>query len=364
MSVDHSGASEVNKSDSAPLFARAAAAASRAEVRLAGVIDDYFRSEEDRLDDRTRTATAAMLRATVQTIAQDLSARASDHLGDHLGRFCTTTPPRDVGAAALVHRLRVSGLLRDRALMAELFAQVRQDHLSAALLARGAAGATPWLHDLAGSPDRALAGAARAYLDAESLRRSGRVADLPDMLRERLIWWVAAALRERWAVAAPSRTAVDRAITKAAQRSMSAQNDQDRFDVAADRLAAALGRAPAALPDHLIRALEEGHLLLFITLLSQALALDDREVRALVFDVHGEGLWLALRAADLDRVAIARIGLLLADADPRRDIETLADMLDAIAQVAPDEAMDSLALLALPAEFRSAVRALDNAVMR
>ncbi|MCP5979030.1 hypothetical protein NL364_31520, partial [Klebsiella pneumoniae] len=74
-------------------------------------------------------------------------------------------------------------------------------------------------------------------------------------------------------------------------------------------------------------------LILFIAILGRAVDLDFTGARAIVLEPEGDRLWLALRAAALDRPTIARIALALADADPRRDIDIFAEELDAIAAV-------------------------------
>ncbi|MCD2314708.1 DUF2336 domain-containing protein [Sphingomonas sp. IC-11] len=365
MSVDQSDASQACKPQTAPLLARAAAAAVRSDVHLASAIQDFFLAEGDRLDDRTRAATAATLRAILHSIAHDLTGHAAEQLAGHAVEPCTAALPRHAAAGALVHRLYASGLLRDRGLMEELFAQARQDILSDALLVNRAPGATPsFLPALSAGSDEGLADAAIAYLHAENARRAGGRSDVPGPLRERLTWWAAAVLREKWSGGSSGRIAIDRAIAGAAQHSISAYRDDDRLEAIADRLAALLRPGAAELSERLVQSLEEGHLALFVALLAQVLAVDAREIRALLLDPAGEQLSLALRAAGLDRAAIARVGFLLTEADPRRDIEAFADTLDVVAMIAPEEALEGLALLTLPTDFRAAVRALDRAVAR
>ncbi|OWK30673.1 DUF2336 domain-containing protein [Sphingomonas mucosissima] len=360
MSVDHSDAMRAPEPGSAAFWAHAAAAASRADSRLAAQIQDLFLSDADRLDDRTRAAAAATLRMTVLAMAHDLARDVADQLPGHAVDHAGGTSP-DQAAAAVSRRLHGSGLLRDRALMEELFARVRQDMVSEALRANRVPAAEPTLlAEWVASGDDGLSRAAMAYGQAEARRQAEWRADLPLALHEKLLWWVAAALREQWAVEGGQQILVDRAIAQAAQRSMAGDDDQDRLEAAADRLVAALGANGADLAERLIAALEEGHLALFIALLSQALALDFVEVRALVLDPHDDRFWVALRGVDLERAAIARIGFLLADADPRRDLDAFADRLDAIAAIAAPEAAEGLAPMALPRQFREAQRALER----
>jgi len=102
-------------------------------------------------------------------------------------------------------RLFHSGLLRDPALMTELMARVRQDAIAAALPlnAPDDPERPSLVNRFVQHPDRALASGAMAVLVAESRRRgdpdAGQLTqtDLPADLHHRLVWWVAAALRER-----------------------------------------------------------------------------------------------------------------------------------------------------------------------
>ena len=74
----------------------------------------------------------------------------------------------------------------------------------------------------------------------------------------------------------------------------------------------------------------------------------------------GDRLWVALRAIDLPREAIARIGYALCEADPRRDLEQFADVLDWIMAVAPQEARAALAPHYLDPDYRAALQALER----
>ncbi len=355
MSVD-SNLSGFRKQDAAALFARAAAAERRAEARLAVAIDDFFLIEEDRLDDRTRAAMGAMLSGTVRAIALEVSGHAARHVA---GGF-------DFGAdePALLTRLLDAGVLRDRALMDELLGQVRQALLGDALIANRAPGAQPTLLPrLTACSDGVVSAAATAYLLAENRRRSPDVArqsQLPSHLHRQLVWWIAAALRKGSTADVGRAAEIDRALVAAAERSLAAHDDQDRLDSIALRLAAALDPRPAELADLLVKSMEEGRVALFVALLAHRLSVDFIEARALVLDPEGNRLWLALRADGLDRPTIARIGLALSDADPRRDIEAFADMLDTVAAIVPNEARAALAPLTLPPQFRAAVRAFDR----
>jgi hypothetical protein len=97
---------------------------------------------------------------------------------------------------------------------------------------------------------------------------------------------------------------------------------------------------------------------LFTSLLARAGRLEQDQVRHLVVDPHGDLLVLLLHAAGVARADIARIGVALAEADSRRDLERLADAVDWAVAHDRAAARAALAPLALDRDFRAAVRLL------
>ena len=112
------------------LFARAAAAETCAHAGLSVAIDDFFLPEAARLDERTRSGLAALLRAVVAAAEGEVRAQAVRLLESRgEARLAEALKAGDPVFA----RLLESGLLRDPELMAELLGRVRQDALGAAL---------------------------------------------------------------------------------------------------------------------------------------------------------------------------------------------------------------------------------------
>jgi len=172
------------------------------------------------------------------------------------------------------------------------------------------------------------------------------------------VWAVAAAMR------AGTIATADRALAQAAERMLDARDESERFGVPALRLAAAIDARASELPDLLLESLSDRQLGLFIAFLAHALGLDDRDIREIVLEPEGDRLWLALRALDLNRATIARIGWALSEADRRRDVEAFADGLDALMAIPAAEAAEALAMLKLPRAFRRAIDRLDGAAPR
>ncbi|MES2753894.1 MAG: DUF2336 domain-containing protein [Pseudomonadota bacterium] len=342
------------------LLARAAAADARARARLGAVIADIFLPADARTDDRTRAAIDTTLAGLIAVVAGELRehgvrllrARGEDAFANAFAE------PEPVAA-----RLIAAGLPRDPDFMRELIARVRQDLLAELLpVATGDDPDRPsLLPRLIDHADRVVAASAMAVLAADN-RRRGEVptgTDLPAELHHKLVWWVAAALRTPHA-GRPDIAALDRALTEAALRNLGAQDEGERLEAVALRLAAALDPAPAEVAELLLEALGDRRVALFIALLAHGLGIPFDAAREIVLDPGGERLWLGCRALDLPRDAIARIGLTLAEGDAHRDLERFADELDHIAAIDVATARAAIAPLRLPPDYRAALDALRN----
>ena len=367
MSIERRDTKDGGLTGSTALLARAAAADVRADDRLRVAIDDFFLADDSRLDDRTRIAMAALL--------ADLALGVEGALRRHAARLlaareaATLADTLNADGPSILERLIGAGLMRDADLMRELFGRIRQDLLADTLPSDAPEDPdqASLLPRLAQAADTVVATSAAALLSAESRRRVPSTpgqpspTELPAELHHRLVWWVAAALRERFAEAAGESLAdLDRALAEAAQRSVAAHDEGERLEAVALRLAAALDPQANELPGLLVEALADRRLSLFVALLAHALGLDYADAREIVLDPGAERLWLLLRALELDRASIARIGLALSDADPRRDIDRFAEGLDDIVAITPTVARHALAPLLLHRDYRAALVALGR----
>lgn len=348
-----------------PLLVRAAGADARADHRLAVAIDDFFLPDDARLDDRSRSAMATALAAMVVSIDGALRQHAARLLAAREETMLAET--LTAASVSVLDRLVVAGLLRDVDLMRELIARVQQDALGDALppAAPDEPEKPSLLARLVNQPDSVVAAGAMALMTAESRRRGaidggvGSHTDLPADLHHRLVWWVAAALRERFATDADApMAALDRALAEAAARSLAAHDEGDRLEAAAMRLAAAIEASPGELPALLLETIGDRRIALFIALIAHAMGLDFHQAREVVLDPDAARLWLVLRALELGREPIARIGLALCEADARRDLEAFADSIDTIVATPADTARAALAPLRLHPDYRAALRAL------
>lgn len=348
------------------LVARAAAADVRADQRLTVAIDDFFLAEDARLDERVRAALGATLAALVATVESGVRRHAARLLASRDASKLSGALADD--PLSVLGRLVATGLVRDADLMRELIGRTRQDVLGEALPVEAPEDPdrASLLARLIQHPDSVVASAAMTQLAAESRRRGESEGvpshtDLPAELHHRLVWWVTAALRERFAEEAGDMLpALDRALAEAAMRSVAAHDEGDRLEAAAMRLAAALDARANELAPLLVETLADHRPALFVAMLAHALGLDFEDAREIVLDPAADRLWLVLRALEIDRASIARIGLALTEADPRRDLDQFADSLDDIIATPAASARAALAPLLLHPDYRAALLALGR----
>ena len=333
----------------------------RDALRLSATIDDFFLPDDARLDDRTRLTLATVVRAIIGAIEGDIRRDAARVLSGWAEDGAADALTAAQGQA--LDRLLASRVLRDRSLMEELIGRVRQDLLAEALPTAVCEPDQPSVVvRLTDVGDGVVASAASALLAAQSRRRAANDlgvaagSELSADNHHRLVWWTAAAIRE----GAGDNALVDRAIEEAALRSLAAHDEGDRLEALATRLAIAVDARPSEVPTLLVDILGDRTLALFIAVLARAIGFDYAQMRRIVLDPDGSHLWLALRAVQLDRAAIARIGLSLADADPVRDVEAFADRLDEIAATEQEVAQAALAPLAAHPDLRRALADLAD----
>ncbi len=346
--------------DPQDLAARARQAERRARMMLASAATDLTLDDADRLDERLRIAVITYFRSAIGAVEAAIRRHTLRLLADHM--TAVRAESLLLPAEAVPARMTRAGLLRDPDLLEELLARLRQDRLAAALpVAPGAPDEPSLLVRLSLAPDAPVARAAAALLAAESRRRdqferaAPDGADLSAELYGWLTWRVAAAMRGETDDALR-----DRALAEAALRCIGAHGEGERADALAVRLAAAIDPRPAEIASLLVEAIGDRRPGFFAAVMAHTLGLSFEQARAILLEPDGERLWLALRGLNLDRAAIARIGLALGEGDPARDVEAFAEALDAIAAVPQDDALAALEPLTLPVHFRSAVRVFEG----
>ncbi|MGN7999870.1 DUF2336 domain-containing protein [Sphingomonas sp. 22176] len=334
--------------DAQDLLARAGAAEAHERALGAATARDLAIPENLRLDERTRTAMLIALEQIVGSIEASLRR--------------AVVPEGFPGIGPTLPLLHTAGLAADGVLVHELLARIRLDQLAAGLPHRAAEHpARPsLLGRLAEHPAPELSEAARALLLAESRARSPEAGRwrLPFTLHQRLLWWVASAMREQAGTLAG--VALDEALCAAvaAECALAARYAEEQLEAVALRLATAIAPEPRERARVLLEALRDRHVSLFLASLAQAARIAFADARALLLDPGAERLMLVLHALELPRGAIAELCFLLSDADPRRDLAAMADMIDMLATVDVARARELLADLRLPSDYREARAAL------
>lgn len=348
-----------NANGASELVARAATGSARARRRKAGEIRDLLSDGEVRLDDRTRMAAAASIDAVVRAIAQLVRTRAVTWLRDHDGsqladRLEALSVERTVALAD-------AGILSETALIGEILGRVGESLLAERLPIDGAGdGDDPGIAlRLTGARDVRVADAARALIGADAARRAElhgmpSSGDLPSPLRAHLAWPIATLFRAELATeGAPDLT--DPALAHAAAQVVGSIGEVHPLEATAMRLAKVLAPDREELSLLIVEALADRRLSLAIALVARAFGTDYSAIRDVVLDPEGERFWLVLRALDLDRRTIARIGYLLCESDGRRSSDEFADTLGAVMMVPSDVAGRTMADLRLPHPFRDAL---------
>lgn len=310
------------------------------EETPAGTLDLLWR--DDAPDDQLRAAVRARLEVAVAPIERELRLGAARRLAEMQADAAAEQLLGD--ATPVLDSLDTMDAGARARLLAEFLDQSRLDLLAAALpIAAPAVDRPSLLVRLADCPEPEVAACATDLLAA-----SGG-GPLSPGARSTLVWWSAATLRARLG----DERRADHALVETAAELLLDAPSEGAAEIAA-RLAAAIAARPEELPGLLVECLGDRRPELFAAVLGQASGLDSAAVRAMLIEPDGDRLLLLLRAQDVDRASIARIGVALADADGRRDLDRFADALDAAMAVAPEDAAALFDPLHLPADYRAA----------
>lgn len=347
------------------LLANASRAADGARQRVATTLVDLFLPTDTRLSEQQRVAMKRILGALVRVIEDEFRQRLIDVLGD--------AAKPEVAAALAVARVEIAApilergrLLHDAELIAVLLRRADEHRLATALgrVADREAEAAGLIDRLLDDPEPAIAAAAMAVLIAESRRfdRFGDAivarTDLPAELQHRLIWWVAAALRdymvERHGI---DPIAADRPLVATASAMLAGYDETETLEGRAFKLAYRL-QLQGALDDGLLaEALSDGQLALFVAALGLRAGIDGTATWDIVADPSGTRLAVLLRALDCPRDIAGDILLRLAMADGRDEAE-LANQLDAFDLLDAVRARDALRPWRVDGDYRRAIAAL------
>lgn len=339
------------------LLSDAARSAHGGRKRLATLVD-LFLPDSVRLTDYQRVTIKRFITRLISAIEHDLRQRL---ITSHAARLS----PEVIGALGsarvsialpLLQRARA---LHDVELVSLLLARVEEQRLSASLRRDPASGGR-LVEALLADPDTTVSSAAMAMLIAESRRMFlfdeavlSRT-DLPADLQYRLVWWVAAALRDYLTRQHGTDYGVaDTALMDAAHESLRGYDEGETLEAAAMQLAYALAER-GHLDDELLQfACAEGRISLFVAGLAVRGGLDFESARGIALPPYGERLIVLLRALDVKRDAAAAIALSLG-----ADDHAISEQIAAYDSLTRDRALELIQPWQIDAGYRTAIAAL------
>lgn len=346
--------------DSLALLADAARALDSATGRVHSAAADLFVPADIRLTDHYRTLMAQILRGLVSAIEDDCRHRLVQALGDD----APTELRASLGAARIdiaMPILERAMILRDPDLIAALLRRVDEHRLSEALVRDMPTGHDDLIGRLFDKGDSEIARAAMALMIAES-RRSDHFGDpalartdLPPELERRLLWWIAAALRDymtRQHGLDPLRA--DLLIAGVASGILAEAEPGSTLEERAETLVDLLAEHDLLTDLLLADALMEGRLALLAAGLAHRAALPPAAVWTMITDPAGASLAVLLRAIGCARdTAVAMLWRLGSARGMAAD--SMAARVEHFDGLAPSDARQVVQIWRLDSEYRRTI---------
>ncbi len=295
--------SRERQSDAARLLLAAA------RERFAVAATDLLLPDRSRLTEWQRLTAAGLLSRIVAGIEDGLRARLASSFQAHEALHAALASAHVPIAVPILERAQV---LRDPDLVHILVRRVEEHRF----WKNSAAGREDWLFELVRDSDEAVASAAMELVIARS-RRFDRFQDptvgqieFPAELQHKLVWMVAAALRQ-YIVQQHGLASVDGAVEEAANFLIAGYDEGDSLEAHSMRLVRLLHRSGRLDGDSLLRMTAEGVLPFLLSGLCVLCGLDQSAAWEVLSDPRGRGPALLLKAAGVDRKAAASILLSL-----------------------------------------------------
>ena len=293
-----------SQSDAARLLLAAA------RERFAVAATDLLLPDRARLTEWQRLTAAGLLARLVGSIEDALRVRLAERFAASEALHAALSSAHVPIALPILER---AGVLRDAELTTILVRRVEEHRF---WKAKAAVRAEEYLFDLVRDSDEAVAAAAMELVIARSRRFDrfqepvmGRV-ELPAELQHKLVWMVAAALRQ-YVVQQHRVGGVDAAVEAAAAAVIGGYDEGESLEACALRLARALHRAGRLDGGALARIIGDGVLPFFLAGVSVLCGLDPGAAWEVLSDPRGRGPALLLRAAGVARGEAAAILLAL-----------------------------------------------------
>ena len=288
------------KSDAARLLLAAA------RERFAVAARDLLLPEQARLTEWQRLTAAGLLSRLVRSIEDDLRTRLAPRFEAHEALHAALSSAHVPIALPILERAQV---LRDAELTTILVRRVEEHRF---WKSKGTSESEELLFELVRDADDLVAAEAMELVIARS-RRFDRFqepcmarVELPAELQHRLVWIVAAALRQ-YIVQQHNVGAVDGPVEEAAAEIIAGYDEGESFEALALRLCQRLRRDGRLDGAALARIIGDGMLPFFIAALAVLCGLDQAAAWEVLSDPRGRGPALLLRAAGVNREEAAAI---------------------------------------------------------
>ena len=285
-----------------------------ARERFAVAATDLLLPDAARLTEWQRLTAARLLGRIVSGIEDELRSRLAVTFQDHEALHAALSSAHVAIALPILERAQV---LRDAEISNILVRRVEEHRF----WKKSAGRRENFLFELVRDPDEGIAAEAMAVVIARS-RRFDRFEDdavgqieLPAELQHKLVWMVAAALRQYISQQHAVRS-VDAGVEEAATSLIAGYDEGESLESQAIRLAQRLYREGRLDGPALAMIASEGVLPFFIAGLSVLCALDHVATWELLSDSRGRGPAVLLRAAGISREEAAAILLALNEHGP------------------------------------------------
>ncbi|HET9427039.1 MAG TPA: DUF2336 domain-containing protein [Allosphingosinicella sp.] len=332
-----------------------------ARERFAVAATDLLLPDAVRLTEWQRLTAAKLLGRIVRGIEDDLRSRLAVTFRDLEALHAALSSAHVAIALPILERAQV---LRDAEISNILVRRVEEHRF----WKKSATARESYLFQLVRDPDEAIAADAMAVVIARS-RRFDRFEDaaigqveLPADLQHKLVWMVAAALRQYISQQHAVRS-VDAAVEEAATTLIAGYDEGENLESQALRLAQRLYRSGRLDGAALAMISAEGVLPLFIAGLSVLCALDHVATWEVLSDPRGRGPALLLRAAGVARDEAAAILLALNEHGPfitGLEGDAVAAQLDLYDTVDELAARDVLRLWQAHPSYRASVARIST----
>ena len=332
-----------------------------ARERFAVAATDLLLPDSVRLTEWQRLTAASLLNRIVRGIEDSLRTRLAVAFEGHEGLHAALSSAHVPIALPILERAQV---LRDADLSNILVRRVEEHRF----WKKASAERDAYLFELVRDADEEIATEAMAVVIARS-RRFDRFQDptvgqieLPAELQHKLVWMVAAALRQ-YISQQHSVLSVDGAVEAAASAMIAGYDEGESLEAHALRLARRLHHGRRLDGTALARIAGEGVLPFFIAGLSVLCALDHVAAWEVLSDPRGRGPALMLRAAGIGREEAAAILLALNERGPfisGVESDAVAEQLELFDTVDEAAARDVLRLWQAHPSYRASVARIST----